>query len=117
IGTHNRVVDAVLAGQQDVAPGEYGAVSLRATGVGLAAGALSRIFEPFFTTKPVGRGTGLGLAICYGVAKHSRGFITVDSTVGRGSTFTFYVPRATDAPSRLALTQDQTPLAEGRGTV
>jgi two-component system cell cycle sensor histidine kinase/response regulator CckA len=117
IGTHNRVVDAVLAGQQGVARGEYVALSLHDTGVGIAPEVQGRIFEPFFTTKPVGKGTGLGLAICYGVAKQSRGFITVDSTVGLGTTFTFYVPRACDPPSELALTEDPTPLAEGRGTV
>jgi two-component system NtrC family sensor kinase len=62
------------------------------TGAGIPREDLGKIFEPFFTTKPPGRGTGLGLSICYGIVVEHKGRITVDSVVGRGSTFRVFLP-------------------------
>jgi signal transduction histidine kinase len=61
-------------------------------GIGIAPENLARIFEPFFTTKDVGEGTGLGLSVCYGIVEEHGGWIGVDSTVGKGSLFTVYLP-------------------------
>jgi two-component system NtrC family sensor kinase len=63
-------------------------------GAGIAAENLSRIFEPFFTTKDVGEGTGLGLAVSYGILRDHDGWINVSSTLGKGTTFTVFLPRA-----------------------
>jgi two-component system, NtrC family, sensor kinase len=67
-------------------------VSVSDTGCGIPQDKLSRIFEPFFTTKEAGKGTGLGLSIAYEILKKHGGKITVDSTVGKGTSFTLQVP-------------------------
>jgi CheY-like chemotaxis protein len=79
--------------------GEFVAVSIADTGHGIPSDKLPQIFEPFFTTKEVGKGTGLGLSQVYGFVKQSGGEVAVESEVGRGTTFTLYLPRAKARPS------------------
>jgi two-component system NtrC family sensor kinase len=62
------------------------------TGRGIAKENLNKIFEPFFTTKEVGKGTGLGLSITYEIIQKHNGEITVESEVGKGTTFTVRIP-------------------------
>jgi two-component system cell cycle sensor histidine kinase/response regulator CckA len=73
--------------------GAFASLVVTDTGTGIPPDVLPRIFEPFFTTKGVGRGTGLGLATVYGVMQQHQGWVSVDSTVGQGTTFRAYFPR------------------------
>jgi len=67
-------------------------ISFRDTGVGIAHEHMERLFEPFFTTRPPGQGTGLGLYVCQNVMEKHGGHITVDSQLGKGSTFHVHLP-------------------------
>jgi PAS domain S-box-containing protein len=80
-----------------LAPAEYLVLQVADTGTGIPADVLERMFDPFFTTKEVGTGTGLGLSIVHGIVTELDGAIDVASTVGAGTTFTIYLPRAGDA--------------------
>jgi signal transduction histidine kinase len=66
--------------------------SVSDTGKGIAPEHLRKIFDPFFTTKPVGEGTGLGLSISHGIVLRHRGRLSVESVLGRGTTFTVSLP-------------------------
>lgn len=94
------------AAQADVPPGEYVAVTVRDSGVGMQPDVAQRAFDPFFTTKPVGQGTGLGLSMVYGFVRQSRGHVHLDSTPGAGTSITMYLPAhegGTAAPESTAL--------------
>ncbi len=99
-----------------VEPGEFVTLRVSDTGTGIARELLPRLFEPFFTTKPIGSGSGLGLSICHGVVKQARGFITVESLVGHGTTFVVHLPRTMDEVVE-TITALPTTVAAGGGTV
>jgi signal transduction histidine kinase len=82
-----------LAGEPDGLTGDFVALAVKDTGAGMHPEVQARVFEPFFTTKEPGKGTGLGLSMVYGFAKQSHGAVTIDSTVGRGTSVVLYLPR------------------------
>ncbi|WP_343640851.1 ATP-binding protein [Roseateles sp.] len=85
---------------QDLAPGEYVAISVTDRGPGIPDDILSRVFEPFFTTKQVGKGTGLGLSQVMGFCVQAGGTARIASQPGAGTTVTLLLPSQTSAPAR-----------------
>ncbi len=77
----------------DMKPGEYVTLTVSDTGPGIKPEVLERIFDPFFTTKTQREGTGLGLSVAHGIVKSHGGSIGVESTPGKGATFSVYLPR------------------------
>jgi PAS domain S-box-containing protein len=93
IETANTWLDERAARQRDMQPGQYVAICVTDTGVGMPSAVLARAFDPFYTTKPTGEGTGLGLSMIYGFAKQSNGQVRLYSEVGAGTTARIYLPR------------------------
>jgi PAS domain S-box-containing protein len=89
--------ESLAASHPDLAPGQYAVLTVTDTGTGISPEAMAHIFEPFFTTKRPGKGTGLGLSTAYGIVKQCGGSISVQSELGRGATFTIFLP-AVEAP-------------------
>jgi len=85
--------DAHEAKLCDILPGDYIAIRVTDTGIGMSPEVLSRAFDPFFTTKPIGQGTGLGLSMIYGFTRQSGGYARIQSEVGLGTTVRLYLPR------------------------
>ena len=93
ISTAHQYIDKPLRRYEVLAEGEYVALTVADTGKGIAREDLDRIFEPFFTRKVMGRsGTGLGMAIVWGTVKDHNGFIDVRSELGKGTSFTLFIP-------------------------
>jgi PAS domain S-box-containing protein len=91
----NVTIDEATAAQTPGAtPGRFVRLRVTDTGSGIPPEVATRLFEPFFTTKGVGKGTGLGLSTVLGILKGHRGFIRLDTQMGRGTTFELYFPAA-----------------------
>lgn len=101
IATANTEIDAnTAAALGDFSAGDYVAVSVTDTGVGMPPEVLDRAFEPFFSTKEKESGTGLGLSMVFGFVKQSGGHVGIHSRVGNGTTVSLYLPRAGSAVGR-----------------
>ncbi len=85
--------EAYAAAHPGVAPGDYVAITVSDTGVGMPQEIREKAFDPFFTTKEAGKGTGLGLSQVYGFVTRFGGHCAIDSEPGRGTTVKLYLPR------------------------
>ena len=109
ISTENRYVDRPIGGYDNVKEGDYVVLVISDTGTGISPDDMEKIFEPFYTKKKMGKsGTGLGMAVVWGTVKDHNGYIDVQSTEGKGTTFTLYFP-----VTREKLPKDKSHLAIG----
>ncbi len=93
ISTENQYIDRPVIGYDHVKEGDYVVLRVSDTGVGISKKDRERIFEPFYTKKVMGRsGTGLGMTVVWGTLKDHNGYIDIQSTKGKGTTFTLYFP-------------------------
>ncbi len=94
IGIEHTVVtiNSIKAKRMHILSGLYHSISISDTGSGIAPDIISKIFDPYFTTKGVGKGTGLGLSVVQGIIADHNGVISLESTLGVGTTFQIYLP-------------------------
>jgi signal transduction histidine kinase len=113
IGVRNCTLEPTL----ERTGGDYVCVSVTDTGTGMPPEVLARALDPFFTTKPPGQGSGLGLPQAYAFATQSRGWLTLSSTVGAGTTIEIYLPRSLQPLSATAARADAQAPGRGSGRV
>jgi DNA topoisomerase VI subunit B len=93
VSTKNQYIDRPIKGYENVEEGDYVVLSVANNGLGISTEDLDKIFKPFYTKKIMGRsGTGLGMAVVWGTVKDHKGYIGVQSTEGKGTTFDLYLP-------------------------
>ncbi len=117
LGAENVDIDAHFASMNPGAQlGPHVVLRAKDTGTGMSPATLEKIFDPFFTTKDVGKGTGLGLATVIGIVKSHGGFLTVQSELGAGTTFSVFLPADLEGSGAGAgAVKDETPVVGGKG--
>ncbi len=93
----------------DIGPGPFLELKISDTGTGIDSKIIHRIFEPFFTTKVKEKGTGMGLAVVHGIVKDHGGDISIDSQLGKGTTFTILLPQVVAVPDNAEDPISETP--------
>ena len=100
VRAENCVLDAKAAAAfEGATPGAWLVLHVEDTGTGIPPEVLARIWDPFFTTKTTDKGTGLCLSTARGIVASHGGFITLETKLGRGTTFRVYLPAAEGAAS------------------
>jgi CheY-like chemotaxis protein len=110
------VLRPVLTTAGSVAIGQYVAIRIRDTGMGMDEETRLHAFEPFYTTKEVGRGTGLGLATVYGIVQQSQGEITIESGPRKGTQITILLP-VTVPDGTVAIEVAEQSIKKGQGNI
>jgi PAS domain S-box-containing protein len=87
---------------QNVPPGDYVVLEVEDRGSGMTPEILGQALDPFFTTKEVGKGTGLGLPMVFGIVQGHQGHLAIDTTPGRGTCVSIYLPRLAETSSELS---------------
>jgi len=101
VALENKFLDETFASMNPGSKvGPYLAISVSDTGSGIPPKVRDRIFEPFFTTKDLGKGTGLGLSTSLGIVQNHGGFMNVSSEMGKGTTFTIFIPASMDKAAK-----------------
>lgn len=93
--------ESIKCCDDEMPPGQWVVIEVSDTGCGISPENMTRILEPFFTTKDVGQGTGLGLATVYGIIRQTGGYLSINSTVGIGTTFSIFLPRLSEAEAKI----------------
>ena len=92
ISLDSMTIDESTAQSYEISSGRYVKLTVNDTGHGIDPEIKDRIFDPYFTTREVGKGSGMGLAVVHGIVMNHDGAITVDSEVGKGTTFNVFLP-------------------------
>jgi PAS domain S-box-containing protein len=92
ISLDSMTLDESTAQSYELSPGRYVKLTVNDTGHGIDPEIKDRIFDPYFTTREVGKGSGMGLAVVHGIVMNHDGAITVDSEVGKETTFNVFIP-------------------------
>lgn len=95
--TNETITPEIASNFPEARAGEFVALSVEDTGIGMSLETQQRAIEPFFTTKETGKGTGLGLSMVYGFAQQSDGFVSIESAPAKGTVVTVYLPRTKTA--------------------
>ncbi|MEP6672301.1 MAG: PAS domain S-box protein [Chthoniobacter sp.] len=115
LGAENVDIDAHFASMNPGAQlGPHVVLRASDTGSGMSPETMEKIFDPFFTTKEVGKGTGLGLATVIGIVKSHGGFLTVQSELGVGTTFSVFLPASQEKKTG-DTAKEEVPIERGNG--
>jgi signal transduction histidine kinase/ActR/RegA family two-component response regulator len=106
-----RTSNMALGAPASLPPGDYVAITIADTGVGMSPDVLARAFEPFFTTKELGKGTGLGLSMVYSTMQQMGGEVGIESRPGEGTTVRLMLPVAAPPPTDVPVNLDSMPTA------